>query len=326
MRKGAPTPRSKTLPQPAQKAGVLARLTQNILGNHTAIAQRSPRDSSVRPWLMESVSWGGIGLSAVLAGVGVAGLIGFESPLAKVGSAILIGGTVLTEIAAARLPVHAQKRFSEHAWVKGSLVVLGFGALTAWNVIAGHFGMVAIESASLRDQRAPLEREAAAADSAREVAEEALLAFDAEAQREAETMGMALRGAFQSGYVTAAGRSARASAEARSERRGELAQAVAETRARDRAAERALAAAPGRRPDHELWGFALVLELLKGALVWFSTAGERRSSYARNTSVLQCNTKLAGDPRSMSPAERREFKRFCASGLATLRHMEAGYA
>jgi hypothetical protein len=331
MRKGAPTPRSKTLPQPAQKVGALARLTSALAESAgyariSAPARRNPSKSAEtvqRAWLMESVSWGGIGLSAVLAGVGVAGLIGFESPLAKIGSAILIGGTILTEVAAARLPVHAQKRFSEHAWVKGSLVVLGFGALTAWNVIAGHFGMVAIESASLRDQRAPLEREAAAADSAREVAEENLLAFDAESAREAETMGLALRGAFQSGYVTAAGRSARASAEARAERRGDLAQAVAVTRARDRAAERALAAAPGRRPDHELWGFALVLELLKGALVWFSTAGERRAPRPNQGPI----TTLSGsDPRNMSAAERRELKRWAASTLASIRHLEAARA
>ncbi len=315
--------RSKTLPQPAQKAGALARLTQNILGNHLAIAQRSPRDSSVRPWLMESVSWGGIGLSAVLAGVGVAGLVGFESDLAKIGSGILVGGTVLTEIAAARLPTHAQKRFGEGAWVKGSIALFGFMALTGWNVTAAHFGMQAIDAAALQDRRAPLERAAAEADAARETAEEALAAHDAEAREERESMGLALRGAFQSGYITSSTRNAREAAEDRAERRVSLAQAVTDARGADRAAERALEAAPQPRPDLHLWLFAAILEICKGCLVWFSTASERRARPVRAGAEPLADKRRLAD---MTPAERRAITARAASVLAENRHLQAALA
>jgi hypothetical protein len=271
---------------------------------------------------MESVSWGGIGLSAVLAGVGVAGLIGFESPLAKVGSAVLVLGTLLTEVAAARLPVHAQRRFTEGAWSKGSLVVLGFIGLTGWNLVSAHMGMQAIDAAALQDRRAPLERAAAESDAARETAEEALAAHDAEAREERESMGLALRGAFQSGYITSSTRNAREAAEDRAKRRVALAQAVTDARGADRAAERALEAAPRPRPDLHLWLFALTLELIKGALVWFSTAGERRISRDKNPISIPGNS----DPRSMSVAERRELKRWAASTLASIRHLEAARA
>lgn len=326
MRLGAPTVRSATLPQPAHAAWLSARLSRvHFLGlkrgGKTEHARRSTSEFRGKPWLMESVSWGGVGLSAVLAGVGVIGLVGFESTLARIGSGILLGGTVLTEIAAARLPVHAQRRFAEggvSGVVKGCSVVLGFGALTAWNVIAGHFGMVAIDSASVNDVRAPLERAAAEADAARETAEEALAAHDAEAREERESMALALRGAFESGYITSSSRNAREAAGDRAERRVDLAQAVTDARGSDRVAERALAAAPSPRPDLHLWLFACVMELIKGALVWFSTAGERK----RSTQGASLGP-ISGDPRSMSAAERRELKSRCASVLATIRHMEA---
>jgi hypothetical protein len=345
MRKGALMGSRKPLPQTAPERGLLARLTQDILGNSTgqkltgpvthwkAKAGATPKASlstrqqltASKPWLMESVSWGGIGLSAVLAGVGVCGLVGFESPLAKVGSGILLGGTILTEIAAARLPVHAQKRFGEGGWFKGSIALFGFAGLTAWNVICGHMGMAAIDHAALQDRRAPLERAAAESDAAREVAEEALTEFDAETRRQSEQMGVALRGAFESGYVTAAARNARESSDARAERRVSLAQAVTDARGADRAAERALAAAPSPRPDHELWFFAAILELCKGLLTWFATASERR---ARTTIISGPSSEAQKliDPRSLCPSDRRALKTYCASVLATIRHMEAARA
>lgn len=337
MRQGAPMVRSATPPNPAHAGGLLARLSPLGFGNglfrslnpQPSLRGKARRvdstpDSRTRAWLMESVSWAGVGLSAVLAGVGVIGLVGFESLLAKIGSGILLGGTVLTEIAAARLPVHAERRFREGSWVKGAAVVAGFAALTCWNVIAGHFGMQAIDAAGVNDARAPLEQRAAEADAARETAEEALAQFDAETRQQAEAMGWALRGAFESGYVTSAARNARESADARAERRRGLAAAASEARAEDRAAERALDAAATPRPDHELWAFAVILELLKGALAWFATASERRTGTVPGAnSVLQCNTKLADDPRALSPSDRRALKTYCASTLATLRHMEA---
>lgn len=326
---------SRVAPTPIAPArGPLARLelfTSEFRGKAPAIrGAKSPAIDRVisgsKPWLMESVSWGGVGLSAVLAGVGVIGLVGFESTLAKIGSGILLGGTVLTEIAAARLPVHAERRFREGGvagFLKGCAVVGGFAALTCWNVIAGHFGMVAIDHASVNDVRAPLERQAAEADAARVTAEEAVAVLHMEAQREAETMGLALRGAFESGFVTSAARNARESEDARAARSEAAYRILSDKRAADRRAEAALAAAPSPRDDRELWGFALVLELLKGALVWFATASERR---VRNFANAKGTGTLPVDPRTASASERRALKTYCASVLATLRHMEAARA
>lgn len=317
-------PRSKTLPQPAQKAGVLVRLPW--LSQFTASNDAGKRDKRTlkgdvgvqRAWLMEGVAFGGVALSGVLATVGVIGLVGLESPLAKVGSAVLVVGTLLTELAASRLPLHAQKRFGEGAWIKGSLTVLGFGGLTLWNLAAAHAGMQAIDAAALQDRRAPLERAAAEADAARETAEEALAAHDAEAREERESMGLALRGAFQSGYITSSTRNAREAAEDRAIRRVALAQAVTDARGADRAAERALEAAPQPRPDLHLWLFAGILEICKGLLVWFSTASDRTSIRNRSQQIAPNS-----DPRTLGPAERRALKTYCASTLATLRHLEA---
>jgi hypothetical protein len=285
--------------------------------------------TSSTPWLMQGVAMGAVGLSTVIAGVGVAGLVWGDSWLARLGTGVLIAGTLLTEIAASRLPVHAERQIRSGGlagWIKGLAVVAGFAVLTAWNVMAAHFGMGAIDGAGVNDRRAPLEAAVAAADAARETSEEALAAFDAETARQQAGFADALRGAFQAGYVTAGTRSARASSSdtARAERRGELARDVSRDRAADRVAERALAGAPAGRPDHELWVFALVLELLKGALVWFATLNERRwrAPGAPSTyyNVIRC------DPRTMTSAARRQLKSQCASLLATIRHLEAARA
>lgn len=320
-RQSAPAIRTAAPTLPALAGGWWARFTGI---DPYRYASRRRIDTPPRAWLMEGVSAGGVLLSVVVAGIGVAGMIGFASPLAKVGSVVLIAATLLTEVAACRLPTHAQARFAEGGvagWLKGSLVVLGFGALTGWNLIAAHFGAVAIDHAALQDRRAPLERAAAEADAARETAEEALAAHDAEAREERESMALALRGAFESGYITSSSRNAREAAGDRAERRVALAQAVTDARGRDRAAERALEAAPKPRPDLHLWLFACVLELVKGCLVWFATAGERR-----NKTTLKSGHFIADDPRTLSPAERRELKSRCASILATIRHMEAARA
>lgn len=278
------------------------------------------RNSQTRPWLMESVSAGAILLATTTAAVGVVGLIGWGSPLAKIGTVVLVAGTLLTETAASRLPVHAERRIREGGlagWLKGAAVIAGFGVLTAWNVIAGHFGMVAIDRAGVADARAPIERAAAIADADRETAEDALHAFDDETARQQNGIASALRGAFEAGYVTSAMRNARdANADqGRAARRERLAHDVANARSADRVAERTLARAPKGRADIELWAFAMVLELLKGALVWFATAAGGRNFPAA--------VQIASDPRSMSPAERRALKSRCASILASIRHLEA---
>ena len=88
------------------RADVRVKTTHNILGKVQAFL--------ATPWLLAGVSWGAIALSCALAAVGVAGLVGFGSWLARLGTAILIVGTLLTEVAASRLPLHAEKlRFTD---------------------------------------------------------------------------------------------------------------------------------------------------------------------------------------------------------------------
>lgn len=228
-----------------------------------------------RPLILEGVAWGGVIISAAIAAVGVSGLVGWATWLTILGSSVLIAGTILTEIAASRLPVKIQ----EHAaaggvagFGKAGMVLAGFAALTAWNVMTGHMGAAAITEAGVAEQRRPFEMAAAQADANRIAAENALAAFDAETTRRAEARLAVIMGA-DGRYVTARGREtdrAEEAADARETERRPLLEAQARALAADAQAEAALAHAPTGRPDHELWAFAMILELLKGALVWFA--------------------------------------------------------
>lgn len=283
---------------------------------------------------MESVAGAAVLVSVGIAGVGVAGLVGFVSPLAAAGSVALIAVTGLTEIAATRLPVHAEARFSEEgigAKLKGLVVVAGFGALTLWNVTAAHFGAVAIDHAGVADTRAPLERDLTEADADLIAANADLAAFDEATVAQAALWRDAVRSVDPS-YVTTGTRRLEAAdraAKARNDERRPLARAAASAEARQRLAATALAGAPTGRDERELWLIAGVLELLKGTLVWFATAGRgRRASQAypkRDASaqgLLDIGAGLAG----LSPAERRALKTQAASILASLRHLEAARA
>lgn len=225
---------------------------------------------------MEWIAFGAVLLSCAVAGIGASGIVGWGSVLAAVGTAVLVIGTFFTEFAASRLPVEAESRWRENRRTVSALVVAGFVLLTAWNVTAGHMGMVAINEAGVADKRGPPVAALAAAAANRETAEEALAAFDAATERQDAVLGDALRGAFAQGIVTRSTQALSGAGAARAEQRNPLAERVATARAGERQAEARLAAAPRGRPDRELWAFALVLELLKGALVWFCTPRSRR--------------------------------------------------
>lgn len=276
----------------------------------------SPRG---RPWAMEATAMGGVLISAGIAGIGVAGIVGWASPLAMAGSAALIGGTLLTEVAASRLPVHAQARWIERARLKAAASVLGFLALTAWNVTAGHMGMVAINAAGVADARAPLERALAKADADRLAAQAAVEAFDKAADQSASLWADSLK-TVDSRFVTAGTRRLEAAEEATARRNAEralLMGSVARAAAAQAEATKALQRAPAGRPDHELWGFALILELLKGALVWMATAGERKTARERSAAIVALAPKAAGE---MTEDELRAMASRGASLQATARH------
>lgn len=303
------------------------KLTQTVEPAKPATFADHARAYFSRPWLLETVSMGAVALSVGVAAVGVAGLVGFDSPLAQLGTFIIVAGTVLTETAATRLPVHAEARWREGSRIKAGAVGVGFAVLTVWNLMAGHMGMVAINEAGVADKRQPLVEAAAEADAARETAEEALANFDAETERQGERMASVLRGAFENGYVTSGARAARDDATARTEQRQELAAAVAVARSEDRRAEAALAAAPAGRPDHELWAFAVVLELLKGALTWFATAAAGAATVAGIAAFRGLKQKVtAADLLALPAEQRRALKQQAASIMAAMRFAEAARA
>ncbi len=270
-----------------------------------------------RPWLMEGVAWGGVILSTGLGAIGVSGLVGWASALAIAGSVALIGGTLLTETAASRLPVHADARYREKAWVKGTLVVIGFALLTAWNVTAGHMGMVAIDRAGVADVRAPLEQAVNQANAALRGATDALEAFDAEAAQRDALLADGLRGAFQAGYVTAASRSLRAD-DGRTEARARLVASRSMAEANQATAQANLDRAPVGRSDWELWAFALLLELIKGALVWMAQSSERQTTARRQAEVLSLAPTKA--PSEMTDEELADMASRGASLSAVSRH------
>ena len=237
-----------------------------------------------QPWLMASVSCGAVALSIGIAGVGVSQLVGWDGPLLAAGSAGLILAVALSEIAAARLPVHAEARIrGDGSWIKGLVAAVCFAALTGVNLLTGHMGLKAIDMAGVDAQRAPLQRALtqAEADFTSAAAAEAAVraaAMQAEASyRQAQQAGLRQ---LENGYFGANGRlmaQAEAAAAQRTAAIAAKAAISAQAEAQLKAAKAALAHAPQGRPERELFGLALVLELLKGALVWCATAnGSRR--------------------------------------------------
>lgn len=264
--------------------------------------------------LLETVAWGGVVTSAALAGVGVAGIVGWATTLTQAGSAILIAGTLMTEIAASRMPVAAQDHWnagSVGGRVKAVIVIGGFAVLTTWNVFAGHMGADAINRASVADKRAPIERALTLAEAELATAERLLADYDRETERRAEARQQTIMGA-DGRYVTARSRAQDQADEAADHReagRAPLVGEITEAEANVAAARLDLRNAPNGRPDHELWAFALILELIKGALVWFAAPVRRRVQIAGNVLPIDAGfyaeLEKAGDEGSLVEIESR---------------------
>lgn len=271
--------------------------------------------------LLHLIAGAAIIMSVALAGFGVAGEYGFGAGLfASLGAGFLLALTLLTEVAAARLLLATEAHIGARTaggYGKAAAALGVFAVLTAWNLFAGHLGAQAIDRAGVADRRAPLEQGLADAGAALLAAEDDLAAFDAAEQRRAETLAGGLRGAFAAGYVTAASRSLRTMGDdgAAASRRAALSAALRDARADHARAEAAMAHAPSGRAEHELWIVALVLELLKGALVWL--ARPRQAQGQGHTLDVACANLAA-----LNAAARAALKSRCASILATLRHIE----
>lgn len=204
--------------------------------------------------------------------------------------------------------LHAEKHFASKTLIgsaKGALaLVVGFGSLTAWNMIGTHAGLSEIDHRAVAAQRAPLEQAATRANAEAAAARSNLETFDSAADAQDRRWESALRG-FNSNYVSATTRSLGAAdqeAQARIARRTALTASEATAIAAREAAQLALTNGPARRDDSDLWVATIVLELLKGALVWLATAGERRRPSARSRE------------RHVSELNERELEEMMARG------------
>jgi hypothetical protein len=276
----------------------------------------------------QAVTTGALIASAGLAGYGVLGVYGLDTPLAIAGSAAFAGVVILSEVGASRLLVYAQRAIDASRRIGGAAIVAGFAALTVCNVAAGHMGLYALDGAITDSKAAPLVAAHAKAKAEAEAAQEALDAFDRKEDAKATNLAVGLKGAMASGYVSAAARAfkpdAATEAATDAKRDGLQADKAAKKAALDRAAT-ALDAAPQRRPDWQLWAFAGMLELLKGAFQWFAALGAGRAAVqaVAERKGVETVLELSAEDFAALPAEvRREYASKLRSLAASLQHMK----
>jgi hypothetical protein len=271
-----------------------------------------------RPWLMEGCAGVAVVLSIVLAAIGVSGLVGWASPYAVAGSLLLIAFTTLAEVVACRLPIHAEARAREggwSGWIKAALTVAGFVVLTLVNLAVGHMGLKAIDAAGVADGRAPFVQRLAQAEAAETAAKSSLAAHD-KAAADAQAVWAKAQDQVDVRYVTAGTKrlaAAEAAAKDRAQARALLVDTLAKAEAAAKTAKAEMARAPNPRPDLELWGVALVLEILKGALMWFATPATARRALAKNVIELTPVGEMSDD-------ELERLASQAASWAALVRH------
>lgn len=246
----------------------------------------TPRLAAKPGWLTGSAATCAVILSAALAGFGVASAfwprLVAGDPVAIVAAAVIVGVVAVSETAAALLLVHAANRASEGAHTWAWAARLAFVACTAANVLAGHYGAEAINTRLVSPQRAPFEASVTSGEALVAGARNALAAFESRAAAERADLERQLEAerAAVAGFVTARARAAELAREGLARRHAAERDALA---ADVRAAEAALAEAEARMSEapkgfdqSQMWGFAALLELLKGLLVRVATPGRVR--------------------------------------------------
>jgi len=247
-------------------------------------------------WLTSSAATSAVILSAALAGFGIASAfwprLVAADPVAITAAAVIIGVVAVSECAAALLLVHAANRAAEGAHVWAWAARLAFIACTVANVMAGHYGAEAINTRLVSPQRAPFEAGVSSAEAlltlanntkadieARHAREIAGLEREFEAERQANPTFVTSRGRQQEEQRAAM--RTRQAAELR-EAQGEISRATQQVSQ----ARGALEAAPQGFGQLQMWGFAALLELLKGLLVRVATPVARRITNASGVAVL----------------------------------------
>lgn len=276
-------------------------------------------------WLTTTAVASAVVVSAAIGGVGVLvtfgpGAAGGDpwSIGALVGGLALVG---LTEVGAVLALLNAQRRQAEGHKPVAAVAFALFAVLTAANLGAGHFGAKALNDRLVSSQRAPLETAVAAADTGLAQALAAQGAFEPRAQAETAALEAALTAEREAASlaVTARARTAAAAREALADRqaaeRDRLAASVVTATATQTGARAALAAAPTGFSEAQLWGFAAVLELLKGLLAWVAVPRRRRQD-PTGTVV----TFAPGDARLLTDAELAAEASKARSWATTLQH------
>lgn len=276
-------------------------------------------------WLTGSAATAAVVLSAALAAFGIASafwerLIVFD-PIAWTAAAVIVGVITVSEIAAALLLVHAANRANEGAHLWAWLARLAFVACTIANVMAGHSGAEAISTRLVAPQRAPFESAVSSAEAlltlanntkddveARHAREIAGLEREFEAERQANPTFVTSRGRQQEAQRAAM--RDRQAAELR-EAQGEIGRAT-ETLS---AAQANMTGAPQGFSPQQMWGFALLLELLKGLLVRVATPVRRR--FNANGAVLPIDPAAY---EAMTDGELAEMESRASAAKALAQH------
>jgi hypothetical protein len=246
----------------------------------------TPNTEAKPGWLTSSAATSAVILSAALAGFGIASAfwprLVAADPVAIIAAAVIIGVVAVSECAAALLLVHAANRANEGAHLWAWAARLAFVACTAANVLAGHYGAEAINTRLVAPQRAPFEAGLSSAEAMLDGARNSVAAFESRAATERADLERQLESERQAaaGFVTARARAAELAREGLTRRHAAERDALA---ADVRAAEATVAekradfeAAPKGFDQFQMWGFALLLELLKGLLVRVATPVRRR--------------------------------------------------
>lgn len=276
-------------------------------------------------WLTSTAVSAAVALSATIAAVGVVVTFGDRAAAGDPWSiGALAGGVallVLTEVGAVLSLLAAQRRAGEGHRAVAAVALALFVVLTGANLAAGHFGAKALNDRLVAAQRAPFETEAAAAAATLAQAGEAKASFEPRAGDELARLEASLAAEREAASlaVTARARAAQAARDALAARqaaeRQALAAAVTDATARQAQAASALAGAPAGFGEAQLWGFAVVLELLKGLLAWVAVPRRRRQDPSGATIVI-----APGDASLLTEAELLAEQRRARAWATTIQH------
>lgn len=259
------------------------------------------RDFSVGAALLASTAMSGFGVASAFWD----GLTRWD-PAAFIGLATIGAALAASEVGA----VVVAHSIIKDGWTTARSVI--FGLCTVGNVLAGHFGAEAINTRLVAPARAPYEIRLQSANASVQATQNGLDAFNTRAAGERAELENALEAerAAAPGAVTARGRDAQRQRDSLRERQqAERERITTELTAAQREQAQATAAmheAPSGFGIAQMWGFALLLELLKGVLVWATSPRRRRIRADGNT--------LPIDPAAYRDMNRTELEEILSRG------------